>query len=271
MKSNKTASLGRSLPYQVDRIRVVTSSRVRPALECRSDPSRVLKDFAGLYKLFPARMRKRFGDCFFDSETRQLLRADRPIHLSPKAFGLLELLLQRGPRAISKREIQDVLWPRTFVAESCLTNVVSELRAAVGDRARKPAFLRTVHGFGYAFSGKVTEDGESWREEGFSPFRLARGKRRFALSEGQNIVGRDPDANIHIEHSSVSRRHARISVRGGTAVLEDLQSRNGTFVGGRRIESPVELHDGDIVGLGPVTLTFQALTVPGSTASDLTV
>jgi DNA-binding winged helix-turn-helix (wHTH) protein len=215
-------------------------------------------------------MRRRFGDCIFDSETRQLLRADRPVPLSPKAFGLLELLLHRAPRAVSKREIQDVLWPRTFVAESSLTNIVSELRAAVGDRARKPAFLRTVHGFGYAFSGKVIEDDEGGREEGFSPFRLARGKRRFALSEGQNIVGRDPDANIHIEHGSVSRRHARISVRSGIAVLEDLRSRNGTFVGGRRIDSPVELHDGDIIGLGPVTLTFQALTAPESTASDLT-
>ncbi len=216
-------------------------------------------------------MQKRFGDCVFDPKTRQLFRAGRPVHLSPKAYGLLELLLERAPRVASKQEIQDVLWPRTFVAESSLTNVVSELRAAVGDRARKPAFLRTVHGFGYAFSGKVIEEGETGREEGLSTYRLARGKRKFALYEGQNIVGRDPDVNILIEHGSVSRRHARISVRGGMAVLEDLQSRNGTFVSGRRIDSPVELHDGDIIGLGPVTLTFQALTMPGSTASDLTV
>jgi DNA-binding winged helix-turn-helix (wHTH) protein len=216
-------------------------------------------------------MQKRFGDCVLDSETRQLFRAGRPVHLSPKAYGLLELLLKRAPRVLSKREIQDVLWPRTFVAESSLTNIVSELRAAVGDRARKPALLRTVHGFGYAFSGKVVDSRESGRDEGDSLFRLARGKRRFALFEGQNIVGRDPDADVHIEHGSVSRRHARVSVRGGMAVLEDLQSRNGTFVGGRRIESPVELHDGDIIGLGPVTLTFQAFTSPGSTASDLVV
>lgn len=112
---------------------------------------------------------------------------------------------------------------------------------------------------------------ESGRDEGDSLFRLARGKRRFALFEGQNIVGRDPDADVHIDHVSVSRRHARVSVRGSMAVLEDLQSRNGTFVGGRRIESPMELHDGDIIGLRPVTLTFQAFTSPGSTASDLVV
>lgn len=214
-------------------------------------------------------MQKRFGDCVFDSETRQLLRAGRPVHLSPKAYRLLELLLERAPRVASKQEIQDVLWPRTFVAESSLTNIVSELRVAVGDRARKPAFLRTVHGFGYAFSGKVVAVRDSEKDEGYSPFRLERGKKKFALSEGQNIVGRDPDADIHIEHGSVSRRHARISVRGSKAVLEDLHSRNGTFVGGRRVESPMELRDGDVIGLGPVTLTFQKLTSPGSTASDL--
>ena len=213
-------------------------------------------------------MRKRFGSCVFDSEVRQLLREGRPVPLSPKAFGLLEILLERAPRAISKQEIQDALWPATFVSESSLTNVVAEARAALRDRARKPRLLRTVHGFGYAFSGEAVDEGPGAKEQGFSPFRLARGNRRFALSEGENVLGRDPRVDVPIDHGSVSRRHARISVRRQTAVLEDLQSRNGTFLAGRRIDSPVELHDGDIIGLGPVTLTFQALTSPGSTASD---
>lgn len=216
-------------------------------------------------------MPRRFGDCVFDSETRQLLRAGCPVRLSPKAYGLLELLLHRAPRAVSKREIQDILWPQTFVAESSLTNIVAELRAAVGDQARKPTLLRTVHGFGYAFFGEVTEGSRSREEEAFSPFCLTRGKKRFRLVEGQNIVGRNPDADVWIDHDSVSRRHARISVLSGKAILEDLQSRNGTFVRGRRIESPVELGDGDIVGFGPVTFTFETLATPGSTASDLVV
>ena len=192
------------------------------------------------------------------------------MHLTPKAYSLLELLVARAPRAVSKSEIQDLLWPRVFVAESSLTNVVSELRAAVGDRARKPALLRTIHGFGYAFSGDLREEGGAGREEEQSLFRLARGGRRFALRQGGNTVGRDPDADIRIDHASVSRRHARITVRGGEAILEDLESRNGTFLGGRRIDSPVGLRDGDVIGLGPVTLTFQAPTATGSTASDLT-
>jgi pSer/pThr/pTyr-binding forkhead associated (FHA) protein len=97
-----------------------------------------------------------------------------------------------------------------------------------------------------------------------------RGKRRFILSEGESVLGRDPEADIHVEHGSVSRRHARISIRTGTVILEDLQSRNGTFIGGRRIESPAELHDGDVIGLGPITLTFESVADQGSTDTDLT-
>ena len=229
--------------------------------------SRAPKDFP---IFFPAMTQKRFGDCLLDSGTRQLFRGGRPVHLSPKAYGLLELLLERAPHAISKQEIQEVLWPRTFVAESSLTNIVAELRAAMGDRARTPAMVRTVHGFGYAFCGEMVHEARSLKEEGFSPFRLVRGNRRFALSEGENILGRDPEADVHVEHGSVSRRHARISIRTGTAILEDLQSRNGTFVGGRRIESPAELHDGDVIGLGPITLTFESVGDQGSTDTDLT-
>jgi DNA-binding winged helix-turn-helix (wHTH) protein len=214
-------------------------------------------------------MRKRFGSCVFDSEVRQLFRENRPVTLSPKAFGLLEILLERAPRAISKQEIQDALWPDTFVSESSLTNVVAEARAALRDRARKPRLLRTVHGFGYAFCGTAFDEGTGAEAGNFAPFRLVHGNRKIPLSAGENILGRDPDASVQVDHASVSRRHARISVRGSDVVLEDLASRNGTFLGGRRIDSPVELHDGDIIGLGPVTLTFQALTAPGSTASDL--
>jgi DNA-binding winged helix-turn-helix (wHTH) protein len=214
-------------------------------------------------------MRKRFESFIFDSEVRQLFREGRPVPLSPKAFGLLELLLERAPRAISKQEIQDALWPATFVSESSLTNVVAEARVALGDRARKPSLLRTVHGFGYAFCGPALDEETGADAGNFAPFRIVHGNRKIPLSAGENILGRDPDASVHVDHASVSRRHARISVLGSNVVLEDLASRNGTFLAGRRIDSPVELHDGDIIGLGPVTLTFQALTAPGSTASDL--
>lgn len=227
--------------------------------------SRASGDFA---IFFPETMRKRFRDCVFDSETRQLVRAGRPVHLSPKAYGLLELLLRRAPNAVSKDEIQSAVWGEIFVSESTLTNVVAEIRAGLGDRARAPELLRTVHGFGYAFSGKPIEE-ESAAGSADHQFRLVRGKRTFPLFEGENVVGRDPEARVSIDHASVSRHHARISIQEGKAVLDDLGSRNGTFLAGRPVTTPTALEDGDIIGVGPVTLVFEILGMTGTTESDL--
>ena len=213
-------------------------------------------------------MRKRFRDCVFDSDSRELVRGGRPVHLSPKAYGLLELLLRRAPNAVSKDDIQSAVWGEVFVSESTLTNVVAEIRAALGDRARASELVRTVHGFGYAFAGKLIEDGDVLGDGNYR-FRLIRGKRSFPLFEGENVIGRDPDARVSIDHASVSRHHARISIDDGKAVLADLRSRNGTFVGGRPVNDPVPLEDGDVIGLGPVTLVFEILGTAGTTASDL--
>jgi len=190
------------------------------------------------------------------------------VHLSPKAYGVLELLLRRAPNAVSKDDIQSAVWGEVFVSESTLTNVVAEIRAALGDRARASELVRTVHGFGYAFAGKLIEDGDVLGEGNYR-FRLIRGKRSFPLFEGENVIGRDPDARVSIDHASVSRHHARISIDDGKAVLADLRSRNGTFVGGRPVNDPVPLEDGDVIGLGPVTLVFEILGTGGTTASDL--
>lgn len=213
-------------------------------------------------------MQRRFRDCIFDSDARQLLRAGRPVHLSPKAYGLLELLLRQAPKALSKDEIQAVVWGQTFLSESTLTNVVTEIRAAIGDRARQPGLLRTVHGFGYAFSGAMEDESDAEVSK-IPRFRLLHGRRTIELLEGENVIGRDPDVRVSIDHASVSRRHARISIVKGRAAIEDLGSRNGTFRGGQRVEAVSELEDGDIIALGPVTLVFEKLATPGTTKSDV--
>src|SRR5205085_10963882 len=95
--------------------------------------------------------------------------------------------------------------------------------------------------------------------------RLTRGTQAFALQNGENVIGRDPDVHVFLDHPSVSRRHARISITPDRVVLEDLNSRNGTFVDGHGVTSPTELHDGTIVGVGPITLTFVSLSGAAST------
>lgn len=96
-------------------------------------------------------MRLCFGEMTFDGSRRLLTRGPDVVHLSPKAFRLLGLLLARRPDAVSKAEIQNALWPRTFVSESNLPALVNEVRRALDDSARMPKFVRTVHGYGYAF------------------------------------------------------------------------------------------------------------------------
>jgi len=194
------------------------------------------------------------------------------VHVQPKVFRLLELLLEARPKALSKDALQDAIWPKTFVSERSLAREVVALRAAIGDRARSPLFLRTVHGFGYAFCGEVLEVRPRGREvrRNFTHCRLRWGDRQFALEEGENILGRDPDATVSIDLASVSRRHARIVIRDGAATLEDLGSRNGTILRGEKVSGPVPLERGDRIKIGSATLVFRIYARSGTTASKVT-
>ena len=209
-------------------------------------------------------MTVRFGACVFDSDRRELRRGGEAVHLSPKAFELLLALLERRPQPLSKADLRQRLWPSTFVHEANLPNVVAELRTAIGDDARRPRFVRTVHAFGYAFEGPVTEAGSASdeREEAEAhPFLYCiHGEAGLAtLVEGEHLLGRGHESAIYLDASSVSRRHARLRLAHGHAVLEDLGSRHGTFVRGERLTGPQRLDDGDEFRLGSVVLSLRVL------------
>jgi DNA-binding winged helix-turn-helix (wHTH) protein len=205
-----------------------------------------------------------FGVCVLDTETRQLLRAGELVHLMPKAFELLQALLESRPRALSKAELHELLWPDTHVLAANLPNVVAEVRAAIADNARDPHFIRTVHGFGYAFCGEASESGSAALPEAERPFvyRLLWEGVLVALAEGEYLLGRHPDSVVPIDSETVSRHHARLWISGGQATLEDLGSRNGTFVRGKRLAGPARLVDGDEFYLGAVPFTFRASQRP---------
>jgi pSer/pThr/pTyr-binding forkhead associated (FHA) protein len=78
------------------------------------------------------------------------------------------------------------------------------------------------------------------------------GHRRFVLGHGVNTIGREPGSNVCLNDVSVSREHARVTIDGERATLEDLQSKNGTSVMGEVIKGPKELKDGDEVEFGHV-------------------
>lgn len=210
-------------------------------------------------------MTLRFGSFVFDLDTRQLTREGRDIHLSPKAFDLLATLVMDRPKVLSKEVLQQRLWPETFVAEANLSNLVAEIRDALGDRARSPVFVRTAHGFGYAFCGEAVEVPGSTATDGVRTLCwLEWGQRRFPLSAGEHVIGRDPDVEVRLDESTVSRRHARLVVTPEGAMLEDSGSKNGTFCGESRITAPIQLADGDDIRIGSLLVTFH-VRGPGST------
>ncbi len=203
-------------------------------------------------------MRVVFGDCTFDSDTRELLRGGAPVHVSPKAFRLLELLLENRPRALSKQELQEKLWPETFVSEANLASLAAEARAAIGDKARGSRLLRTVYGFGYAFSGEAREERPAASAARSGGFLIVWDEEEIALAPGDNVLGRDPSVSVRIDDATVSRQHARILVTSRDATIEDLGSKNGTFLDGKRVRArPVRLAAGQQIQVGSVFLTFR--------------
>jgi DNA-binding winged helix-turn-helix (wHTH) protein len=173
-----------------------------------------------------------FGAFDFDPAARRLARNGEEIHLRPKAFSLLELLLEAAPRIVPKREIHDRLWPRGIVTDATLVALVKELRRALDDRDADAPIIRTVHRVGYALNTQVRRRparcGTHWL--------VATARERFALTHGDNVIGRNPLANVW---------------------LEDLGSKNGTSVAGNRVIERVTLRNGDLIAFGRVLVTYR--------------
>jgi DNA-binding winged helix-turn-helix (wHTH) protein len=212
----------------------------------------------------------RFGDFELDDATRQLLRGDREVHLSPKAFDLLATLAAARPRALSKTELHARLWPDTFVSDANLAMLVAEVRSAIGDDARRARFVRTVQRYGYAFHGNAAELPGPVASEAGSTFKcwLLAPLRQIPLIAGENLVGRDPGVQVWLDSDSVSRRHARITIERDRVTLEDLNSKNGTRVGGSQITGPSVLSDGDEIRFGSIGLTFRIWTGDQATKTE---
>jgi len=202
-------------------------------------------------------MRLTFEGCLLNTGTREVFRGDRQVHLSPKAFQLLELLVANRPNAIAKQNLHEQLWPNTFVADGNLANLVNELRERLGDDARQPRIIRTVQRFGYAFGAEAAREAAAEAPKAEVVYRLLWANREIALSEGDNLIGRDQEAAVWVDDVSVSRHHARIRIDAIGARVEDLGSKNGTYVGGTRVDMPTLLRDGDSVRLGSVALVFR--------------
>lgn len=206
----------------------------------------------------------RFGDFRFDSGTRLLYRGSEALHLTRKALELLALLLERRPNAVSKEDIHTQLWATTYVSEASLQGLISEIRTALDDDARHARFIRTAHGFGYAFSGSVMELDEKPARSGTPRAWLIGDFGRVPLLEGINTIGRSGQDVIALDSPTVSRRHARL-ILGEQTLLEDLGSKNATILNARPVEGLTPVVDGDRIRIGTFLFTFRTGRPAGTT------
>jgi pSer/pThr/pTyr-binding forkhead associated (FHA) protein len=124
---------------------------------------------------------------------------------------------------------------------------------------------------GYAFAADVREDaanagGGSSDAPRVNASRMIWGTSMIAVPDGATIIGRDESAGIVLDETTVSRRHAQITVRDGEATIEDLGSQNGTWVNECRLDKPMPLADGDRVRFGLVQVIYRTSSPAMTTA-----
>jgi DNA-binding winged helix-turn-helix (wHTH) protein len=244
--------------------------------------------------LRPAVMRLSFGNFTFDSSERRLWRGAETVPLEPKMYQLLEILIKRRPAVVPNEELDELLWPHVYVARTSLTRLISALRAVLDDDSRDSRIIRTAYKTGYAFCAAVRDAAPAAVEPpapasksvqvalaapgavGAAAVATAAARsdaihlvwkeRIIPLGEGEFVAGRDEECAVVIDASTVSRRHAKIVVRGGCMTIEDLDSTNGTRVNGMPVTAATVIVNGNTVELGS-----EVLVVKKRNAAVLTV
>ena len=191
-----------------------------------------------------------------DAGARLVRRDGSDILLAPKAFELLLILVGNRPNAVTHEQLHAALWPGVHVSETSLAALVTQLRKALGDTSGEGRVIRTLHRVGYAFIGDAVVAGQVAANE--TPVcRLIWRGQSIPVRTGESVIGRDRACAVHIDAESVSRQHARLRLAGGEASLEDLGSKNGTWVDGERIHGEVALTDGATFKVGSEAVRFE--------------
>jgi DNA-binding winged helix-turn-helix (wHTH) protein len=121
---------------------------------------------------------KLFPPFRLDGADQSLWRDDKRIPLTPKAFAVLQYLVDRAGRLVTQNELLEALWPDIFVQPEVLKSQILDVRTALGDRPKDPLFIETVPRRGYRFIAPVRDSSHS---EPCTP-----------ESGGRKLVGRDP-------------------------------------------------------------------------------
>ncbi len=224
----------------------------------------------------------RLGGWLVQPSLDRLTLGGRTVRIRPRLMDVLCFLAEHQGVVCSKDDIIAGVWARAFMAESVLSRSIAELRRVLDDNAAEPRFIETITKRGYRLiapvelvGGPSPRPSEAERDPskksltpGEHTCGLCWGEQEIPLVEGENLIGRVREAAVRISSSRVSRRHARIVVTGGRAMLEDLGSKNGTYLRGRRIDRPVQLSDGDEICFGRDVVVFRFCYPSGTTVTD---
>jgi DNA-binding winged helix-turn-helix (wHTH) protein len=203
----------------------------------------------------------RLGEWLVEPSLNRISRDDRVIRFEPKVMDLLACLAGRAGELITKQDLIDSVWRTEHVAYTTLTHAIAELRRGLGDEAKNPRYIETISKRGYRIIASVEHVDDAASAAG-TPSRtpvIEIGDRTVYLRAGDNVIGRTREAEIFVDSRQVSRRHARIVVDGTRASIQDLGSKNGTQVGGRRLRDIHELRHGDEIQVGNDVLMFWIL------------
>ena len=199
-----------------------------------------------------------FGPFTLDAAQHLLLRDEEVVPLPPKAVEMLLVLVRNAGRMVSHDDLRARLWPDTWVSDNTLYQKIWLLRKALETPGGAPC-IDTHSRLGYRFVARVRRLADSMAATFSGPCWISLGQReKFPLREGGNVLGRGADCDVVLDLVSVSRRHARITVREEGAMLADLESKNGTFLNDERLREEASLSPGDRIRLGQIQLVFHS-------------
>jgi pimeloyl-ACP methyl ester carboxylesterase/DNA-binding winged helix-turn-helix (wHTH) protein len=145
-----------------------------------------------------------FGPFTLDPVSGHLYKDGATVPLAPKAFAVLQFLLENAGRLVSKRELFDHVWSGVFVSDAVLKVTIRDIRKALGDDPRSPTYIETAHRRGYRFVHPVHDRGSD-PLRGLTPFAstsegTGSGDSRIS-SALESRVGISPTPEVHYARS----------------------------------------------------------------------
>jgi len=198
----------------------------------------------------------------------RMWRGEETVQLRPRVMDVLLCLVDARETVVSKQQLIDRVWGTEFVTDNALTHAIAELRKKLGDDVREPSYIETIPRWGYRIVAELAVVHSELRPAQIRFALVDEDGAELPLRDGDNLIGRSAEADVVIDTSEVSRHHARIVIDGDSALIEDLRSKNGTFVRGQRLEAPVRLHDADEIQIGVSLATFRFKVVDDRTRTE---